>query len=296
MNSSLFPILGTGLKGLVGSKFVQVFSDTYSFENLDLANPEQQVDITNQVQVEHAVAHSPAEFIVHFAAFTDVTKAWEQRDQKDGVAYKVNVEGTEHLTKAATKYGKHFIHISTAYVFNGEKTEAYTEEDPLSPIEWYGQTKAWAEEVVQKESKNWTILRIDQPFRTDPFPKLDTAHRIMTGLQQGKLYPQFTDHYFGPTVIEEFAKVLDWVIRTKTNGLFHASSGEKWTDYDFAVAIQKAMNIPGEVKQGSLDSYLKTLNRPYQRNTALSTEKLKQLVDFKPQTVESYLPQLKSLL
>ena len=290
--NSKTPILGTGLRGLVGSKFTELFKEKYNFQNLDLSDPAHPVDITNKEQVEKAVAESPAEFIIHFAAFTDVNKAWEQRDQKDGVAYKVNVEGTQHLARAAAEHGKHLIHISTAYVFNGEKAEPYTEEDALSPIEWYGQTKAWAEEVVQRDAKDWTILRIDQPFRTDPFPKLDTAHRIATGLQQGKLYPQFTDHYFGPTVIEEFAKVLDWVIRTKTSGLFHASSGEKWTDYDFAVAIQKALNLPGEVKQGSLDEYLQKLGRPYQANTALSTKKLEDAIDFQLESVLSYLPKI----
>ncbi len=281
MSATQLPLLGTGLSGLVGSKLTQSFADVYSFQNLDVSHPENPVDITQLDQVQKAFEASDAAVVIHFAAFTDVTKAWEQKDDKNGIAYKVNVTGTENIVKAAEATGKHVIHISTAYVFNGEKPEMYTEEDQLSPIEWYGQTKAWAEEKVTASSAPWTILRIDQPFRSDPFAKVDIAHRILQGLKEGTLYPQFTNHFFGPTFIDDFAKVINWVIRTKTTGLFHASSGEMWSDYDFAKLINESLQLGGEVKEGDLNKYLETLNRPYQKNTSMDCSKLKQAIDFK---------------
>jgi dTDP-4-dehydrorhamnose reductase len=279
-------ILGTGLSGLVGSKLVQAYSEYYDFINLDLTDPQNPVDITNYDQVLRTFSNSPAEYVVHFAAFTDVTKAWEQRDDKNGVAYRVNVLGTENIVKAATATGKHLIHISTAYVFNGQKEDLYNEQDPVSPIEWYGQTKAWAEEKVTASQSKWTIFRIDQPFRSDPFPKQDIAHRIIAGLQNKTLYPQFTNHYFGPTYIDDFVKVIEWNFRTGETGLFHASSGEKWSDYDFAQEINQNLQLNGEVTQGDLEAYLKTLNRPYQKNTAMSIEKLKQKLDFQQKNIK----------
>jgi dTDP-4-dehydrorhamnose reductase len=279
-------ILGTGLSGLVGSKLTQLYSEQYDLKNLDISDPQHPVDITNYDQVLNAFQQSDAPFVVHFAAFTDVTKAWEQRDDKNGVAYKVNVSGTENIVKAANATNKHVIHISTAYVFNGEKEEMYTEDDAMSPIEWYGQTKAWAEEKVTASNGKWTILRIDQPFRSDPFPKKDIAHRIMEGLQNKKLYPQFSNHYFGPTFIDDFAQVIDWVIRTNTTGIFHSTAGEKWSDYDFAKLVNEKLQLGGEVKPGDLDEYLKTLSRPYQRNTAMDCTKLKSLLDFQLKSIE----------
>ncbi len=286
------PILGTGLSGLVGSRFVKDFSDRYQFQNLDLSDPHNPVDITDLTQVMSAIQSSIAEYIVHFAAFTDVTKAWEQRDDKNGVAYKVNVLGTENIVKAAEETGKHLIHISTAYVFDGNKTEMYLESDEICPIEWYGQTKAWAEEKVQASKGKWTILRIDQPFRSDQFARPDAVHRIMNGLKTGSLYPQFTNHFFGPTYINDFVKVIDWVIRTRTSGIFHATAGEMWTDYDFACLINDVMELKGEVKMGSLDEYLKMLNRPYQRNTALDCSKLKNLLDFQMMSIKDAVAQV----
>lgn len=280
----------TGGTGLVGSRFLADYTEKYEFVSLDLNDSVNPIDITNAEQVRQLfVARQPAA-VVHFAAFTDVTAAWKQSNDTTGLVYKVNVTGTEVVSRAAAEIDAHFIQISTAYVFDGSSPEPYTEIAVPNPIEWYGRTKLLAEEAVQLISKKWTILRIDQPFRPDAFPKIDVAHRIFKGLTDGSLYPQFTDHYFGPTFIPDFAKIIDWVLRTGTTGIFHATSGEQWTDYAFAQAIAaKAGFDPGIVKQGSLAQYLATSERPYQKNTALNTTKLANLLDFKMTTIASAL-------
>lgn len=279
-NSTLQPLLVTGLKGLVGSKLGSLFAHTYAFESLDISDPETPVDITNLDQVLTSFQKSSAAYVVHFAAFTDVNAAWQQRDDKSGPAYKVNVVGTENIVAAAERTDKHVIHISTAYVFDGEKTTPYTESDEPHALEWYGQTKLLAEQRVLAAQTPTTILRIDQPFRSDPFARPDIVHKIAAGIKAGTLYPQFTNHFFGPTYIDDFAKVIDWVIRTNATGLFHASSGEQWSDYDFATLINETHHLGGEVKPGDLTEYLKTVQRPYQKNTALDVSKLQTALDF----------------
>jgi len=280
------PLLGTGLNGLVGSKFTADFADKYDFDNLDLRNALRPVDITNEKQVLSVVADSKAEFVVHMAAYTDVTGAWQQTDDVSGICYQVNVKGTENLVKACAQTGKHLIHLSTAYVFDGEKEEMYLETDKTNPIEWYGKTKALAEEIIQKSSIDWTILRIDQPFRNDSFEKVDTLHRILEGMKNNKLYPQFTDHYFGPTYINDLAKIIDYVIRRKSTGLYHASSGESWSDFEFAQFINQNFNLNFDLKKGSLAQYLQTSNRPYQKNTALNIDLLKLGLDFELKNIK----------
>ncbi len=279
------PLLGTGLNGLIGSKFVVDFADKYDFDNLDLRNPLRPVDITNEKQVMAVVSQSPAKFLVHMAAYTDVTGAWQQSGDKNGLCYAVNVKGTENLVKACEATGKHLIYLSTAYVFDGEKTEPYLETDATNPIEWYGQTKAMAEEVVQKSNLNWTILRIDMPFRNDRFEKIDTLHRVIEGMKSGKLYPQFGDHHFGPTYINDFVKIIDFILRQEMTGLFHASSGETWTDFEFAKMINETLNLNFNVQEGSLAKYLESNNRPYQKNTALNIDKIKASLDFQLKSI-----------
>lgn len=273
-------IITTGLNGLVGSRFALDFGNAYTLINLDLTNPTSPIDITDFEQVNQVFAQSNAKVVVHLAAFTDVTRAWAEKGDTDGTTYRVNVGGTENIVKAAEQNHVHIIHISTAYVFDGNQDRPYLESDTPNPIEWYGETKYLAEKVVNQATVPWTIFRIDQPFRTDPFPKLDIVHRIAAGLTQGNLPPQFTNHHVGPTFINDFAKVLDWAIRTEATGLYHASSGESWTDYDLALLIKETHQLGGEVQPGNLDDYLQKLNRPYQRNTVMSCDTLKQALDF----------------
>lgn len=265
------PLLGTGFTGLVGSKFMQMFAAEYEFANIDLANG---IDITDQSKVLEFVSQSASPVIIHFAAFTDVTKAHQEKGDKNGIVYKVNVLGTRNIVEAAKQTGKKLIHISTAYVFDGEKEGLYTEEDKVNPIEWYGQTKAMAEEEVTSANIPYTIFRIDQPYRQDEFPKLDILHRIKKGLEAGTLPPMFTDHTFTATQIEQFSEYLKSAITEPLNGIFHATTDAVTTDYEFAQKVKEQFGLPGEVREGSLAEYLKTTDRPYQKNTSLDTTKL----------------------
>jgi dTDP-4-dehydrorhamnose reductase len=286
-------LLTTGANGLVGSKFTQLYSNKYKFDSLEISHPTKPIDITNKDQVMSAFEKSEADTVVHLAAFTDVTTAWEQKGDKNGLAYQVNVNGTKNILQACQKFNKFLVHVSTAYVFDGEKSSIYTETDTPKPIEWYGQTKYEAEQLILESEISWSILRIDQPFRSDSFPKTDVAHRIINGLITDSLHPVFINHFFGPTFIDDFAKVLDYFVSSKTTGLFHATSGEKWSDYEFAQTIKQTHQLSGDVRPGDLTEYLKSVNRPYQKNTALSNKKLTKILPFKLKTVEEAIAQIK---
>lgn len=285
-------VLATGLQGLIGSKFAQLFADQYDFESLDIHDPVQPTDITDLEQVRKAFQSSEARAVIHLAAFTDVTAAWQQTGDKNGLAYRVNVVGTENIVKAAEETGKHLIHISTSYVFDGKQSQPYLETDQPSPLEWYGETKLMAEQRVQASSSPWTILRIDQPFRSDAFARPDVVRKMIAAMEKPEKPSFFGDHYFGPTFIDDFAKVMDWAIRTQTTGLFHASSGEQWTDYDLAQALCEVKGLEPNFEKGSLREYLKTAQRPYQVNSAMNCEKLKTALDFEMLSVKDALAQI----
>jgi len=292
MSTKLQPVIMTGANGLVGSVLVRDFAHQYGFTNLDLSGSPS-VDITNAKQLDEILAKHPAEWVVHFAAFTDVTAAWEQTGDTTGLAYKVNVVGTKNLVAACEKHQKKLIHLSTAYVFSGDATRPYREDDPTGPVEWYGQTKLMAEEVVTRSAIQSVILRIDSPFRRDTFAKLDVVHRILGRLADNSLPPQFVDAFFGPTVIEDVAKVIDWCIRTDATGLYHATANEAWTPHQFARAVAlRVGKDPEIVKKGLLTEYLERANRPYPRNSSLDCSKLIAALDFTLTTVQTAIDQV----
>jgi len=66
----------------------------------------------------------------------------------------------------------------------------------------------------------------------------------------------------------------------------------KWTDYDFGQLIKNTHNLSGQIKVGDLNQYLQSLDRPYQRNTALNNQKISSLLDFKLHTIKEAVKQI----
>ncbi len=265
-------VLGTGLSGLVGSKIVELLSDTYTFQNLDKTVG---VDILNPQQVDDIVAKSGASALIHFAAFTDTTAAQKEAGNMDGIVYKVNVDGTRNVAESCARHGVHLIHISTTFVFDGRKSEPYLETDTPNPIDWYAQTKLWAEGVVNEVAPDATILRINFPYRKDAFPKLDIWHKIANALQEGKTGPFFDDHFFTLTPIEWFAEVVRWSIESKPGGIFHATTDTVYTDLTLAQEIRDNLGLTAELQTSSVSTYNATAERPYAPSLIASNEKLK---------------------
>ncbi len=273
-NTEKVSVIVTGSNGLIGSKFVSEAADDFEIIPADINSETNPVDITNKSQVFELIEKTQPVALVHFAAFTNVTAAWEQSEDKNGPAFLVNVVGTQNIIAACEQYGVHLIHISTAYVFDGTKNEMYIESDSPNPIEWYGKTKAIAEEAVLNSTCLNTVFRIDQPFRSDDFARHDVVRRTVRGMLTDSLYPQFTDHFFAATYIDDFATVLRWAITEKKAGIYHCTTNTKVSDFEFATHIQQQLEIEYAIKKTTLVEYLKTTVRPYQQNTALNSDKL----------------------
>jgi dTDP-4-dehydrorhamnose reductase len=266
----MITIVGTGLSGLIGSRFRQLYGQDYEFENMDLTTG---VDITDQEAVNEAVRHSKAEVILHLAAYTNVSAAHEQEEDEGGACYRVNVTGTKNVVQAAREFEKHLIHVSTDFVFDGSKDEPYTEADEPRPIEWYGKTKHMAEQAVEAGLDRYTILRLAYPYQAAP-SRPDFLANIRRKLTDGSLPPQFSDHIVTPTFVDDLAQVFDFCARHKPHGIFHATGSSWHSDYEIAGMVKRAFALPGEVKTGTVDESLRNGNRPYQKVLKMSNRKL----------------------
>ena len=265
-------ILATGATGLVGSRFVEMFSDQYQVANMDLTTG---VDITDRSSLEKFILdHPDAKLLLHLAAFTDTNRAFAESGDQNGLCYKVNVTGTQNIVDICKKHNIHLIHVSTDFIFDGKKAAPYTEDDPASPIEWYGETKALAEEVVKTSGVSYSIVRISYPYRANFDAKPDIIKKIRTGLETGKLYPQFSDTLITPTFIDDIAKGFAKLIESKTQGVFHFTGSTSLSPFELAKKVAVAYNFdPNVVKEGSLTEYLKSASRPFARHVSMSNDK-----------------------
>lgn len=269
------PIFATGATGLIGSRFLEMFGDKYEVYNMDLTTA---VDITDIDSLRVFItSHPDAKSLIHLAAFTDTNRAFAESGDEAGVCYKVNVTGTQNIVNLCQEFGIHLLHVSTDFVFDGGKDTPYTEDDEPSPIEWYGKTKAMAEQVVINSKISRTIVRLSYPYRANFELKPDLVKKIRTGLETGKLYPQFSDSIITPTLIDDIAVAFDKIIDTKPQGIFHTVGSTSLSPYELAKKVARAYGFPeSDVKEGSLTEYLKTAARPFARNVAMSNQKASQ--------------------
>lgn len=288
------PILLTGATGLVGSRFVEMFADQYELHNMDLTTG---VDITKIDKIRDFVKKHPAKVMIHLAAFTNVNACFEQTDDREGLAYQVNVEGTANIAQVCKENEIYLVHVSTGFVFAGDQKEPYTENDERQPIEWYGQTKAWAEEKVEEILSNYVIARIGYPYRAQFEAKPGIVAKVKNGLKDGSLYPQFTDMTFTPTFIDDVARAFDAIIQQQPQGIFHLHGSSSLSPYELAVKVADVFEFDSEeIKKGSLEEYLKTTERPYQKHLIMANDKAKKELGVKLSTIDQGLVEIKRQL
>ena len=290
------PLLVTGLTGLVASRFQELYSQDFDLTNIDLATG---IDITDQAVVNQVVVHSPASALIHFAAFTNVDAAAAQNGDKSGSCYRVNVLGTKNIAQACAQNNKYLVHISTNFVFDGVNPPAggYIETSLPHPIEWYGQTKLWAEEEVAKSGATYCIARITYPFRAYYPQKLDLIRSIISKLKFVSLPPQFTDHIITPTFIDDIAAALKAILDHRPTGIFHVVGSSNLSDYQIALQVAHTFNLnEAQVQPGSLEDYLKANPRPYQKNLTTSNTKLKRELGVTMRSLDEALLEMKRQL
>jgi len=269
-------IIGTGLTGLVGSRIMELNPDI-EFVNVSI---ETGISILDPLQLEKVFTdHPDADAVLHLAAFTDTNAAWAQKGDESGLCYQLNVVGTQNVVNLCQKYGKYLIHISTDYVFNGDKIGPYTEEDSTSAIEWYGQTKAMAEKVVTDAGIKAAIVRFAYPYRAKFEPKVDLVRKIKAKIENGEDVALFDDQITTPTFIDDIAFGLKTFFEKKPEGIYHLVASSSQSPYELALAIADVFALDkSKITPSKLSEYLKTEGaRPFAKNMALSNEKVKAL-------------------
>jgi len=281
-------ILATGADGLIGSRLGELFADELSIDNLSLNTG---VDITDADQVEKRLSANKAPVLIHFAAFTDTAGAAQQDGDESGLCYQVNVIGTKNIAEACARHGKHLIHISTDFVFDGEKESAYTEDDEPNPIDWYGQTKYLAEQEVQKAGGQFTIARLAYPYRAKFDGKMDYVAKVRQALTEGTLRPQFADTLFTPTFVDDIAQGLKLIADRKPTGIYHLTGSRAYSNYEAAVLIAQAYHLDdSKIARGSLEEYMKTPGaRRFQRRLNISPAKFEAEFDYSMANLEEGL-------
>ena len=288
------PIAGTGMTGLIGSRLVELTGG--DFDWLPLRH-KAGFDITSPDKVDRAISSFSGQAVLHLAAFTDLNAADKERGDKNGTCYRINVLGTRNIARACQKNGKYLIHASTDAVFSGKNKSLYVEDDFPGPIEWYGQTKLWAEEEVLASGCRSAIVRFSYPFRAKFDLKKDFVRKVIDQLTSGEKLTMFSDTVFTPTFIDDIAEAMKVILAKKQAGIFHVVGSTPLSPYDAADEIAAVFDLNKKlVLPQKLDDYLKFGGRPYPRYTALSNQKLKKELGVSMRTFSEAILEMKRQL
>lgn len=271
-------VLITGAKGQVGYCLTEQLKERPNITVLALGSSE--LDITDEAAVKLIVNDFKPSIIINAAAYTAVDKA--ETDIEN--AYAINANGPLYLAEAAYHVGAVILHISTDYVFSGDKNGLYTEKDLPAPQSIYGASKLAGEEAVLSINPQHIILRTAWVFGEVGNNFIKTMIRL--GKERDTL-SIVGDQYGGPTYAGDIAKTLiSMALKIENNepvkyGIYHYSGLPHVSWYEFADDI-----FDEAKKQGVLDKtpvlaairteeYPTAAKRP--SNSMLSTDKIEKV-------------------
>lgn len=240
-------VIVTGKGGQLASEFEQLKRDDPNWTFLSVED----LDITDQSAVENYFTNINFNLIINCAAYTAVDKAEDHVE----LAYAVNEKGVEYLVDTCNKHGSRLIHYSTDYVFNGESSNPYSENDCVEPRSIYGKSKLAGEELLKVNKKVESII-----IRTSWVYSNFGQNFVKTMLRLGKEKSELgvvSDQIGSPTYARDLAehtlKILeDSNYQWKNGDVFHYSNEGNCSWHDFAKQIFNFAGI--EVKLNALSS------------------------------------------
>lgn len=273
-------VLITGCNGQVGHCLVSQLEDKAEILALDV----EQLDITNKKQVFDTVSRFKPDFIINAAAHTAVDKA----ETEEALSYRINRDGPQYLAQAAESIDACLLHISTDYVFEGNKNGLYVENDKTNPQGVYGVTKLAGEHAVQEYCTKHIILRTAWVFGEHGNNFIKTMLRL--GGERDAL-SIVGDQFGGPTYAGDIAGALisiaEQVEKGSTDwGIYHFSGEPHVSWFEFAQEIFKQAankqlleNTP-ELTAITTSEFPTAAKRP--ENSKLDCTKIKSIFGIKP--------------
>ena len=215
------------------------------------------LDITYKEQVKEVFEKGKFNFCINCAAYTNV----EQAEKTPEIAYSVNAEGVKNLAIACKENGVKLIHISTDYVFDGEKNEGYYPSDIPNPINEYGKSKLKGEHYIQEILNEYMIIRTSWLYS-------EFGHNFYKSiLEKAKRKETIyvTDSQIGcPTNANNLATHILEIIAKQDfeSGTQHFTDGKAMSWYDFAIKIIKEHKLDSESKIVKDKNYRTFAKRP----------------------------------
>ena len=286
---------GTGLLGVniqrIAPKDLEIFSIYFPERPLPLQLPFPILvaDVSDRKQMQSVFEWAMPDVVIHTAAVGSVDFAERNREQ----TRKVNVGGTEVVVALCQIFKSQIIYISSNAVFDG-RTPFYSETAPVNPINYYGQLKVDAENIVRESTIPWAIVRPILMYGW-PYPgeRDNPVVWWVRSLEDGKPIKVVDNVFTKPLPAWSCAEVVWEVIRQHRTDLYHAAGRDHISLYQFALLTAEIFGLDARLITPVPDSYFPEI-APRPRDTSFDTSKMENELGVGTIAVKDGLVRMKS--
>ena len=268
-------VLGAG--GRLGAALAREYAGQHDVTGFTHA----QLDLAELDRLRSALGPLSFDVLINSAALTNVDYCEDHPD----AAMRLNAEAPGVLAEICREKGSRFIHVSTDYVFDGEKREPYTEEDPADPISVYGKSKRAGELQVLDVNRDALVIRVSWVFGPDRPSFVDA---ILKKARTENEVTAVADKFSTPTYTPDIAALLQPLLdRYAVAGILHlANRGAcSWQEYaQWALDCCHKFGFPMKAKQvgAALLGQMKNFVARRPVYTVLGTEKYERITGATP--------------
>lgn len=285
-------VLVTGANGLLGQKLIGLLRNDISVELIGTGKgasrlPESwagsytwmELDITDREEVLEVFAATKPDSVIHTAAMTQVDDC-----EKDREGCRIlNVDAVKYVIEACEKQDSHLIHLSTDFIFDGEDGP-YTEEAVPNPVNYYGETKLEAENLLLASNIRWAIVRTVLVYGiAQDMSRSNIILWVKKSLEQGKTIQVVNDQWRTPTLAEDLAEGCILIMKKGATGIFNISGADFLTPYDMAIQTAEYFGLDKSLITES-DSKLFTQPAKRPARTGFNIDKAKKELGYSPKS------------
>ncbi len=250
--------------------------------NFEVLSPvHSEVDIADAAQVRHFAANIKVDIVINCAAYTAVDKAEVEREQ----AHRINCVGAQNAAEAAKAQGVRLLHVSTDYVYDGALNRLIREDDPVRPLNYYGESKLEGERAIQQcIGDAATLVRTSSLHGQKGINFVNTMLKFFA---ERPVVSVVNDQFMCPTWAGWLAETLLDLVRIPTSGVLHACGEGVVSWFEFARAIHQYSVVPAtnepsrtELKPISAAEFNRPAVRPV--HSGMDCTKLSSILGRKP--------------
>lgn len=265
-------ILITGANGQLGNEMRRV---SINSKNRYIFTDVAELNITDKAAIRKMIDGEKISVVVNCAAYTNVDKAEDDETTAD----LLNNKAVRNIAEACKEFDATLIHISTDYVFQGDKNTPRKEDEPTNPMGAYGRTKLAGEESVKHSGCKYIIIRTAWLY--SPYGKnfVKTMRKLTSDKDSIKVV---FDQVGTPTYAGDLADVIYKIIEDNMldkTGFYHFSNEGVCSWYDFAQEICALSGNACDIEPCHSDEFPSKVQRP--SFSVLDKTKIKETFDVK---------------